>query len=207
MPKRVHPSMALVRELRAEGFELVVGIDEVGRGCLAGPVVAAAVLLADEIKLPGVRDSKLLPPANRERLARRVKQAALAVGLGWVRHSEIDEHGLTWAVRQSGLRALGDLQSQADFVILDGNHNYLAETHRSRAYIKADMTCLPVAAASIIAKVARDQYMHRVAALYPGFGFETNVGYATPLHLRALRLNVSPIHRRSFRPLAHGYVH
>ncbi len=195
-PTRQHEA-----ELWAEGFSVIAGVDEVGRGCLAGPVVAAAVILPAEVKLRGVRDSKVLNLKQRQKLALDIKRQATAIGVGWASPSEVDARGLTWAVRASGLRALKSVGG-FDFVLLDGNHNYLTGHHQAKAIIKADGCCLSVAAASIIAKVARDNYMQLMHQLYPEFGFSTNVGYGTPEHLEALQLKLSPIHRRRFAPVA-----
>src|SRR5437899_6409714 len=121
-----------------EQGKVVVGIDEVGRGALAGPVTAAAVILPERLYLRGLNDSKLLDPLARRRLDRQIRTHAIAVGLGWASHEEINERGLSWAVRQSGLRALADLSADFDVVILDGNHNYLKDSHDSVAIVKAD---------------------------------------------------------------------
>ncbi len=190
-------------DLLAEWRELghiVAGVDEVGRGSLAGPVVAAAVILPAGIKIPGARDSKQLSDDQRQRLAVQIRRAAVSVGIGWAGADEVDSHGLSRAVRQSGLRALAQL-GEFDCVMLDGSHNYLDGIHLARAVVKADQTCLSVACASIIAKVARDNYMRRLHNLYPEFGFDRHVGYGTPQHLRAIEAGLSPLHRRSFSPV------
>ena len=199
--KRKPPHYHYETQLINLGYPTVVGIDEVGRGSLAGPVVAAAVWLPTGFKLRGVRDSKLLSSLKREQLALKIKQLSLAVGVGWASASELEEHGLTWAVRQSGLRALVDLGCDYQAVILDGNHNYLRDHCEARAYVKADQVCLSVACASIVAKVARDAYMLQQHQLYPQYGFNTNKGYASAEHLQQLRQSVSPIHRRSYAPV------
>ena len=191
----------LLDEFYAEGCEIVAGVDEVGRGSWAGPVTAAAVVLPRNIRIVGVTDSKQLTAVDRLRLNRVIKQRALAVGLGWSSPAEIDAHGLTWAVRQSGLRALQSMKVDYQAVLLDGNHNYLRDHCRSQAVIKADGRCLSVAAASIVAKVARDNFMHYQHRLYPQFGFATNVGYGTAAHRRAVRDGLSPLHRRLFQPV------
>lgn len=190
----------LLAEWRGLGY-VVAGVDEVGRGCLAGPVVAAAVILPAGVKIPGARDSKLLTPAQRKNLSKEIKQAALAIGIGWVRAEEVDEHGLTWAVTQSGRRALENLGVEYSAVLLDGNHNYLKDHCTSRAVIKADNLCLSVACASIVAKVARDRYMQTLHSLHPQYGWDTNAGYATKKHLAAIALGLTPYHRRLFAPV------
>ncbi|HSH31179.1 MAG TPA: ribonuclease HII [Candidatus Saccharimonadales bacterium] len=200
MPKTI-PTNSHADNLRRQGYRVVAGVDEVGRGSLAGPVVAAAVVLPPRLKLPGVRDSKLLSRRQREAVAVTIKRFALAVGIGWSSPAEIDQNGLTWAVCQSGQRALADLGLNYDAVILDGKHNYLKDYCYSEAIIAADSLCLNVAAASIVAKVARDNYMRRQHQLFPEFNFHANVGYGTPSHLRAIKNGLSPLHRRLFAPI------
>lgn len=198
----------LLTEWRELGY-IVAGIDEVGRGCLAGPVVAAAVILPPGIKIPGARDSKLLSLAQREKLSAQIKQVALAVGIGWAHSFEVDQYGLTWAVAESGRRALKNLNAECNAVLLDGNHNYLKDHCLSRAVIKADNLCLSVACASIVAKVARDRYMKKLHDLYPQYGWNTNAGYATKKHLAAISFGLTPHHRRLFAPVKNletGYV-
>jgi ribonuclease HII len=203
LPKVIIPTHRHTQALMEQGYRVVVGIDEVGRGALAGPVAAAAVILPAGIRLHGIRDSKMLASAEREKLAVRIKRAALAIGLGWSSHREVDRFGLTWAVQQSGLRALNGLGCQYDAVLLDGNHNYLHGYCFARTLIQADALCLNVACASIIAKVARDRYMVAMHRLYPQFGFDRHKGYATRQHLDAIKEKQSPIHRQRFSPLSH----
>jgi ribonuclease HII len=198
-PKR--PTHRHARSWIAKGYPLVAGIDEVGRGCWAGPVTAAAVVLPDGVRLPGVHDSKLLSPEKRTECDRLIKRRALAIGLGWASVAEIDEYGLTWAVRQSGLRALYDLRYPYHVVLLDGNHNYVKELFNSEAIVKGDQLSLQIAAASIIAKVARDRYMTLQHQLYPEYDFASNKGYGTPAHAAAVRLALTPLHRRLFKPV------
>lgn len=185
----------------ARGYSVVAGVDEVGRGCLAGPVTAAAVILPPGSRIPGARDSKLLTPLQRHQLASRIKRRALAIGVGWSSPAEIDRHGLTRAVQLSGLRALTNLQAKYDAVILDGNHNYLRQHCYAEAIIKADQTNLSVACASIVAKVARDRYMTLMHRLYPDYGFNQHKGYGTRQHQAALSLGLTPLHRRLFAPI------
>jgi ribonuclease HII len=195
------PTRKHARALWSLGYPLVAGIDEVGRGCWAGPVVAAAVVLPSRVKLPGVHDSKLLSPAARAACARTIKRRATAIGIGWVSVPEIDSRGLTWAVEQSGLRALYDMRYPYHAVLLDGNHNYLRDLLRSQAIIKGDQLSLEIAAASVVAKVARDTYMTLQHKLYPEYHFHENKGYGTPHHARAVQLSLSPLHRRLFKPV------
>jgi len=179
---------------------VVVGIDEVGRGCWAGPLVAGAVVLAEPIN--GLKDSKKLSKKQREKLTPYIYEEALVVGLGWVTPAEVDELGLTKSVRLAMQRALACVQVNYDEIIIDGNINFLADNPKSRAVIKADDSVPAVSAASIVAKVARDEYMAKLEKKYPGYGFASHVGYGTAAHLTALRaLGASDIHRRSFRPI------
>lgn len=183
---------------------MIVGVDEVGRGCLAGPVAAGAVILDKNIR--GLKDSKLLTREQREKFDLRIRERALGFGVGWASVEEINEVGMTEAVRRAMHRAVDEVLktfSEIEQLIIDGNYNYFAD-HPLRALsqtmIKADQKVPAVSAASIIAKVARDLHMIGLAEKYPGFGFESHVGYATPAHRRALRqLGATNIHRINFR--------
>lgn len=177
-----------------------IGIDEVGRGCWAGPLVAGAVMLAYPID--GLADSKQLTRRERERLSNLIYDSALAIGLGWVTPAEIDSNGLTWAVQTAMSRAMAAIQLTYDEVIIDGHINYLPHEPTARAIIKADATVPAVSAASIVAKVARDNYMRQLPARYQTYGFDKHVGYGTALHRTQLQLHgVSDLHRRSFKPV------
>jgi ribonuclease HII len=181
---------------------MVVGIDEVGRGAWAGPVVAAAVVLPFGLQIDRLADSKLITEAVRVQLDRTIRAQAIAVGIGWVASQEVDEHGLSWAVRQSGLRSLEAIEIEFEVILLDGSHNYLADDIRATVTVKGDALITPIAAASVVAKVARDRYMIALAGAYPAYGFEAHKGYGTALHQRALQASgVSSQHRRSYRPL------
>ena len=198
---RTRPTRAHERQLWSTGFEVVVGVDEVGRGALAGPVVAAAIVLPRHSRLAGVNDSKLLSPAARQRLARLIRAEASAIGIGWASHSEIDRDGLTAAVASSARQALASLELAYQAVLLDGSYDYLDGEVPVKAIVRADGCCTSVAAASIVAKVARDAYMTRMHRLYPEFGFDSHKGYGTAAHLDRLKRGPSPIHRRSFGPV------
>lgn len=179
---------------------VVLGMDEVGRGCWAGPLVVGAVVL--KRRIPGVRDSKQLSRLARERLAPIIRQRAVAWGLGWVEPAEIDELGLTAGVRLAYERAIREVAVAIDEIIIDGNYNFLVGNPRVRTVIKADQHIPAVSAASILAKVARDEFMRKQASIYPMYGFDRHVGYGTTVHRMAL-LQYGPcaLHRRSFRPL------
>ena len=179
---------------------VIVGIDEVGRGCWAGPLVAGAVVLNQSI--PGLNDSKLLSKKQREKYAIEIELQAPAYGLGWVAPAELDQLGLTEAVRLAMRRALEQINVTYDTIIIDGNYNFLADNPKSQAIIKADATVPAVSAASIMAKVARDEYMAKSAVDYPNYGFDKHVGYGTALHLENLILHgPCVLHRRSFKPI------
>lgn len=180
----------------------VAGIDEVGRGAWAGPVVAAAVILPEPCATKSIRDSKLLRSTERQRAAKRLLECAVSVGIGVVTVAEINEHGLTWAVRQSGWRALHHGSLDPHHVLLDGKHNYLRESHSSSVIIGGDRTELCVAAASIIAKVHRDRLMGELDAVAPEFGFARHKGYGVVSHQRALaRYGPSVHHRARYAPI------
>lgn len=179
---------------------MLVGIDEVGRGCLAGPLVAGAVVLGPRIN--GLRDSKLLTRSQREVLAARIEQKALACGLGWVSAAEIDQIGLTAANTLAMQRALDCITCEYGQIILDGSYNYLRGNPKVQTLIKADQKIKAVSAASIIAKVARDNYMRQQAKLFPNYHFHRHVGYGTRLHREALQLHgICELHRLSFTPV------
>lgn len=179
---------------------MIVGIDEVGRGCWAGPLVAGAVLLGAPIA--GLKDSKKLSKKHREKLDAEIRVSALAFGLGWVPAEEIDQVGLTEAVRLAMERALAQITVAYDQIIVDGNFNFFAGNAKSLAVIGADNTVPAVSAASIIAKVARDAYMAQAAQRFPEYGFENHVGYGTAAHQLALQTNgLTELHRRCFKPI------
>jgi ribonuclease HII len=180
---------------------LVAGVDEVGRGPLAGPVVAAAVILDRRQPIGGLADSKLLTEARREELAAQVKQQAVAWALGRAEVDEIDEINILQASLLAMQRAVSALNPQPQHALVDGNQcPRLSCT--VEAIIKGDQTQPAISAASIIAKVARDREMMVLNEQYPGYGFDSNKGYCTQTHLSALeQLGVCPIHRRSYAPV------
>lgn len=177
---------------------MVLGIDEVGRGCLAGPLVIGAVCLDEPID--GIKDSKLLKPAVREKLSLLIKKNALVAKLGWVWPKEIDNLGLTKAMILGIERALEGLNISDYQIIIDGNVNYLKHIPNAKCIVKADVSVKEVGAASIIAKVARDKYMHDLSSKYPKYNFHSNVGYGTRVHIEALiKFGPTILHRRSFK--------
>jgi ribonuclease HII len=181
----------------------VAGVDEAGRGPLAGPVVAAAVVLDPASRIEGLRDSKLLTPLARRRLAREIRARALGWAVCRVGPGRIDTDNILEATWQAMRRALARLPVRPALVLVDGRLRVPGVTVPQRAIVKADRRCASVAAASILAKVVRDAVMLRADRRYPGYGFRVHKGYATADHLEAIaRLGPCPIHRRSF----HGVV-
>jgi ribonuclease HII len=182
--------------------ERVAGVDEVGRGPLAGPVVAAAVILDPERPIEGLRDSKALSPARREALAARIRERALAWALGRAEVEEIDRLNILWASLLAMRRAVALLVPPPTSVLVDGNRCPDLPVP-ARAVVRGDATVPAISAASILAKVARDAEMVELDARFPGYGLARHKGYPSPEHLLALeRLGPSAIHRRSFAPVA-----
>lgn len=181
---------------------MLIGVDEVGRGCWAGPVVAGAVMFGRRT-LPGIKDSKRLTREQREDLDRQIREVAIACGVGWATPAEVDQHGLTKAVSLAMQRAVAEITIPYKEIVIDGNYNHLKDNPKARTMVKADGVLSCVGAASIIAKVARDNFMAKAAEEYPGYFFEKHVGYGTPAHQAALNeLGVSELHRRRFKPIA-----
>ena len=193
----------LEHQAREAGYKYIAGLDEVGRGCLAGPVVAAACIL--DISRPlikGLNDSKKLTPAIRESLEAQLKNECIAFAIGEVDAEEIDEINILEATKKAMRIALSMLKPQADFLLIDAL-SLKDVLLPQRPVIKGDSICGSIAAASILAKTYRDKLMHEYHEQYPQYGFREHVGYGTPTHLTALRQHgASPLHRRSF----HGVV-
>jgi ribonuclease HII len=196
--ERIDPDGAEERVLRGLGHRLVAGVDEVGRGCLAGPVVAGAVILEPGWLPRGLRDSKLLKREERERLAAEIRAHAVAWGIGIVEPGLIDRMNILQATLLASQVAIARLAVRPDALLLDAldlPHLHVAQ----RALVDADRLCVSVAAASVVAKVARDRLMDDYDVLYPAYGFVRNRGYAAPEHRAAIVAHgPSPIHRRSF---------
>lgn len=179
----------------------IVGIDEVGRGSWAGPLVAAAVIL--EAPIVGLKDSKLLTRRARKLLSVTIISQVKSYGIGWVSPAEIDNVGLTQAVTLAMSRAVGQINANYDKIIIDGSYNFLPAYPKTTPVIKADTKIPAVSAASIIAKVARDDYMVKCAFEFPNYFFDSHVGYGTKAHRQALQ-NYGPcrLHRMSYKPIA-----
>jgi ribonuclease HII len=175
----------------------VIGVDEVGRGCLAGPVFAAAVILPADFHVKGVTDSKLLSEARREVLSAEI-HACAQVGIGIASVGEVDRLNILGATFVAMRRAIENLGIGSGHVLVDGNQRIPAiEAYRQTTLIKGDLRATPVAAASIVAKVARDTFMRRLAEKHPEYGFEKHKGYGAPIHLEAIRKHGPCVHHRS----------
>ncbi len=204
-PAEIPPSPDLSFELKlwSAGLVHVAGLDEAGRGAWAGPVCAAAVILpaapAVLERLSGVRDSKQMSAAARERWAAEIHAASAAWGVGFASHQEIDRLGIVPATRLAMRRALQHCARRADHLLVDALS--LAENTPQTALIKGDARCLSIAAASVLAKTARDELLITLDAVYPRYGFARHKGYGTAAHREAIdRWGACPIHRRSFAP-------
>ena len=189
---------------REAGVTCWVGIDEVGRGPVAGPLAAGAVVLDPETRIPGLNDSKQLTPEARERIALQVKEEALAWAVSFVDNEYIDAHGIVASLKKAFSEALAQVEEslvgrgmQVGLVLLDGNP--IGFDPREHNVVKGDAKCASIAAASIVAKVERDALMVRLAADYPQYGWDANKGYASEEHMKAIeRYGLSPLHRMSF---------
>ena len=192
------PGREIEDALRAEGFEIVCGVDEAGRGPLAGPVCAAAVILPRGVMIEGLDDSKKLTEKRREALYDVIIAAAEAYGVAFADVEEIEELNILGATYLAMNRAIAALGVGIDLALIDGNRNAGIE-YPSRCIVKGDAKCVSIAAASVLAKVTRDRYMRALAEKYPGYGFERHKGYGTEAHYAAIRaLGPCPEHRPSF---------
>jgi ribonuclease HII len=191
--------LRIERRLWSAGHEFIAGADEAGRGCLAGPVVAAAVIFRRDQRVRAITDSKLLSQKDRERLAARIRLRAVAVAVGVCSPEEIDELNILWASMEAMRRAIRNLSPQPTYVIVDGNHVIPDSAWPIEAIIRGDFKSQSIAAASIIAKVERDRLMHALHEAHPEYGWISNVGYPTRAHYEALSSHgASPLHRRTF---------
>lgn len=192
------PGREIEDALRAEGFEIVCGVDEAGRGPLAGPVCAAAVILPRGVMIEGLDDSKKLTEKRREALYGDIIAAAEACGVAFADVEEIEELNILGATYLAMNRAIAALGVGIDLALIDGNRNAGIE-YPSRCIVKGDAKCVSIAAASVLAKVTRDRYMRALAEKYPGYGFERHKGYGTEAHYAAIRaLGPCPEHRPGF---------
>lgn len=197
---RLEKMLAYEKELYAQGIQLIAGVDEVGRGPLAGPVVAAAVILPENCKIPGLNDSKKIPKSKHQAIYQAVLDQALSVGIGVKDNQVIDQVNIYEATKLAMLEAIQELDQQPQHLLIDAMKLDLPISQTS--IIKGDANSLSIAAASIVAKVTRDQMMAAYDQEYPGYDFGQNSGYGTTKHLEGLEKHgVTPIHRRSFEPI------
>ena len=197
---RLEKMLAYEKELYTQGIQLIAGVDEVGRGPLAGPVVAAAVILPKACKIPGLNDSKNIPKSKHKEIYEAVLQNAIAIGIGVKDNHVIDQVNIYEATKLAMMEAIGQLDPQPQHLLIDAMKLDLPISQTS--IIKGDANSLSIAAASIVAKVTRDQMMEEFDREYPGYDFAQNAGYGTAKHLAGLdKLGVTPIHRRSFEPI------
>jgi ribonuclease HII len=194
------PTRSIEKDLWADGHEIIVGIDEVGRGAWAGPLMVGAAILPRDKRVNGVRDSKMLSEMNRERLFDRIAGWCDAWAVGAASQQECDELGMAEAQRVAARRAVEGLGVRPDAAVVDGKWNFLqGVVPHVEMRVKADMVCLSVAAASILAKVTRDRIMRDLSTSYPHWSFDTNKGYPCPVHKAALQgYGPSAIHRRTW---------
>ena len=198
--ERLEGMLAYEKELYTQGIDLIAGVDEVGRGPLAGPVVAAAVILPKACKIPGLNDSKKIPKSKHKEIYEAVLQNAIAIGIGVKDNHVIDQVNIYEATKLAMMEAIGQLEPQPQHLLIDAMRLDLPIPQTS--IIKGDANSLSIAAASIVAKVTRDQMMEEFDCEYPGYDFTQNAGYGTANHLAGLhKLGVTPIHRRSFEPV------
>lgn len=199
--RRLDGLCRLEAELRAEGYHIVAGIDEVGRGALAGPLTAAAVVLPPDARIVGLDDSKRLDPLEREEVSARVVEVAVAYRVSHVDADVIDAIGMTAALRRVMRDALQGLGVEVDHLVVDGLPLGVDPSIPERAVVGGDSKVAAIAAASVLAKVTRDELMRSHAPRYPEYRFDGNKGYGTPEHLEAItRFGLCPLHRRSFSP-------
>ena len=197
---RLEKMLAYEKELYTQGIQLIAGVDEVGRGPLAGPVVAAAVILPKGCKISGLNDSKKIPKSKHKEIYEAVLQNAIAIGIGVKDNQVIDQVNIYEATKLAMMEAIGQLDPQPQHLLIDAMRLDLPISQTS--IIKGDANSLSIAAASIVAKVTRDQMMEEFDKEYPGYDFAKNAGYGTANHLAGLdQLGVTPIHRRSFEPV------
>jgi len=195
--KRKAPGLHFERELWDQGLEIVVGVDEVGRGAWAGPISVGAAVVPKDRRVYKVRDSKMLREDEREALFDRIADWVEAWAVGHASHWECDRYGMSEAQRIAARRAIAGLGVVPDIAIIDGNWDFVGG--RTKKIVKGDAVCLSVASASILAKVTRDRIMRRMAIHFPGYNFENNKGYNGPHHVAGLAsIGPSAIHRKSW---------
>ena len=199
--KRDFPTLIFENRYRKKGYHCVAGLDEAGRGPLAGPVVAAAAVLPRGFKNFGLKDSKLLPEKERERLFALILNSDIIFGIGIVNHKIIDKINIYQATQLAMKKAILRLVRKPDVLLVDGMKLNFTEISQERI-VKGDRKVLSIAAASVVAKVTRDRIMQKFDLIYPGYGLEKHKGYPTKAHCLALKkLGITPIHRKTYGPV------
>ncbi len=199
--------LPIEREVQAAGCQWITGLDEAGRGPLAGPVVAAAVVLQADSPIPGLQDSKRLTARQRHVVYNHIQHRALAYGIGLISHTQIDQYNILWATKEAMLGAIRQLKRVPDMLLIDGT-TALPTTIAQRLIVGGDACCASIAAASVVAKVTRDRLMIAYAQEYPAYGFDKHKGYPTPEHYARLRTyGPCAIHRVSFRGVLPQAMH
>lgn len=200
---RLENMLRYEKELYQQGYQAIAGIDEVGRGPLAGPVVTACVILPKNCKIKHLNDSKKIPKKHHEEIYQEILARALGIGIGIVDNNVIDQINIYEATKVGMLQAINQLKGEVtkpDYLLIDAMH--LETSIPQQSLIKGDANSLSIAAASIVAKVTRDRMMADYANDYPGYAFEKNVGYGTKEHLEGLKkYGITPIHRKTFEPI------
>ena len=198
--QEVGPTLTIEQSLWTRGHCHIAGLDEAGRGCLAGPVVAGAVILPQGVTIAGVDDSKKLKAADREEVFEEIRARAVTVGVGMCSPEQIDRMNILWAAMEAMRRAAAALDPGPDFLLIDGNRCFPKSPWPYQTIVKGDAQSHTIAAASIIAKVTRDHLMQELDQEFPAYGWRQNVGYPTQAHYAALAEHgPTPYHRRSFR--------
>jgi ribonuclease HII len=199
---RIRPNFAFERELWGRGVTSIAGVDEVGVGAFAGPVVAAAVILAPDTLIDGLADSKLLSSKHREKLFAVISAGAVAIGIGRTDVEEVDRLNIYWAAMEARRRSVEALPTTPAHILVDGKRRIAGCLVPQTAVVDGDALSASIAAASIVAKVTRDAIMQEYAQFHPGYGFERHKGYGTADHISALtRFGPLPFHRWSFAPV------
>ncbi|MCY7177998.1 ribonuclease HII [Streptococcus gallolyticus subsp. gallolyticus] len=200
---RLENMLRYEKELYQQGYQAIAGIDEVGRGPLAGPVITACVILPKNCKIKHLNDSKKIPKNHHEEIYQEILARALGIGIGIVDNNVIDQINIYEATKVGMLQAINQLKGEVtkpDYLLIDAMH--LETSIPQQSLIKGDANSLSIAAASIVAKVTRDRMMADYANDYPGYAFEKNVGYGTKEHLEGLKkYGITPIHRKTFEPI------
>ncbi|OGY87344.1 MAG: ribonuclease HII [Candidatus Kerfeldbacteria bacterium RIFOXYA2_FULL_38_24] len=196
------PHLRYERRLSKEGYSAIVGVDEVGRGAWAGPIISCAIVMPLDHRVKNVRDSKELSPRKRKKVAAKIQEVAISCSIGIVENTEIDEMGIVQANEESMIRAIRGLSVEPDYVLVDAFNLQSLSGVKQSAVAHGDATVYSIAAASIVAKVTRDQIMDELDRQFPKYGFDKHKGYGTEKHKRALdKHGVTQAHRLTFHPM------